>query len=29
VYAHIFLGHIAKWSDPRLKAANPGVTLPD
>jgi phosphate transport system substrate-binding protein len=29
VYANVFLGHITKWSDPRLKAANPGVTLPD
>ena len=25
----IFLGKITKWSDPKLKAANPGVTLPD
>jgi phosphate transport system substrate-binding protein len=29
VYANIFLGHITKWSDPRLKAANPGLALPD
>ena len=29
VYAGIFLGKITKWSDPKLKAANPGVTLPD
>jgi phosphate transport system substrate-binding protein len=29
VYAGIFLGKITKWSDPRLKAANPGVNLPD
>lgn len=29
VYAGIFLGKITKWSDARLKAANPGVTLPD
>ena len=29
VYANVFLGHITKWSDPRLKAANPGLTLPD
>jgi len=29
VYAAIFLGKITKWSDPKLKAANPGVTLPD
>ena len=25
VYAAIFLGKITKWSDPKLKAANPGV----
>lgn len=24
-----FLGKITKWSDPKLKAANPGVNLPD
>jgi phosphate transport system substrate-binding protein len=29
VYAGIFLGKITKWSDPKLKAANPGVTLPE
>jgi phosphate transport system substrate-binding protein len=29
VYAGIFLGKVTKWSDPKLKAANPGVTLPD
>jgi len=29
VYVGMFLGKITKWSDPRLKAANPGVTFPD
>ena len=29
VYTGIFLGKITKWSDPALKAANPGVALPD
>jgi phosphate transport system substrate-binding protein len=29
VYLGIFLGKVTKWSDPQLKAANPGVTLPD
>lgn len=29
VYAGIFLGKITKWSDPKLKAANPGLNLPD
>ena len=29
VYAGIFLGKITKWSDPKLKAANPGIALPD
>jgi phosphate transport system substrate-binding protein len=29
VYAGIFLGKITKWSDAKLRAANPGVTLPD
>lgn len=29
VYASIFLGRTTKWSDPKLKAANPGVNLPD
>ena len=28
-YAGIFLGNITKWNDPKLKAANPGVNLPD
>jgi phosphate transport system substrate-binding protein len=28
-YVGIFLGKITKWSDPALKAANPGVNLPD
>ena len=28
VYSGIFLGKITKWSDPKIKAANPGVTLP-
>jgi phosphate transport system substrate-binding protein len=28
-YAAIFLGKITKWNDPKLKAANPGVDLPD
>jgi phosphate transport system substrate-binding protein len=27
--AAIFLGKITKWNDPRLTAANPGVSLPD
>lgn len=27
--AGIFLGEIKKWNDPKLVAANPGVTLPD
>jgi phosphate transport system substrate-binding protein len=27
--ANIFLGRISRWSDPRLKALNPGVSLPD
>jgi phosphate transport system substrate-binding protein len=27
--AGIFLGTITKWSDPKLKADNPGVALPD
>jgi phosphate transport system substrate-binding protein len=27
--ADIFMGKITSWSDPRLKAANPGVSLPD
>jgi len=29
VYAAIFLGKITRWSDPRIKAANAGVNLPD
>ena len=29
VVADIFLGKIKKWSDPRIKADNPGVTIPD
>jgi phosphate transport system substrate-binding protein len=29
VYTGIFLGKITKWSDPKLKTANPGVNLPD
>src|SRR5215475_424199 len=29
VYSGIFLGKITKWSDAKLKAANPGVSLPD
>lgn len=29
VYADIFLGNITNWSDPRIKAANPGENLPD
>ena len=29
VYVGIFLGKITKWSDPKLKTANPGMTLPD
>jgi phosphate transport system substrate-binding protein len=29
VYPAIFLGKITKWSDPKIKAANPGATLPD
>ena len=27
--AGIFLGDIKKWSDPKIKGANPGVNLPD
>jgi phosphate transport system substrate-binding protein len=27
--ADIFLGKVTKWSDPRIKAANPGASLPD
>ncbi len=29
VYTGIFLGKITKWSDPKIKAANPGASLPD
>src|ERR1700722_7755371 len=29
VYPAIFLGEITKWNDPKIVAANPGVTLPD
>ena len=29
VLADIFLGKITKWSDPRVKEANPGANLPD
>jgi phosphate transport system substrate-binding protein len=28
-YAGIFLGKVAKWNDPVIAAANPGVTMPD
>jgi phosphate transport system substrate-binding protein len=29
IIADVFLGKITKWNDPRMTAANPGVTLPD
>lgn len=29
VYPEIFLGDIKAWNDPKIAAANPGVTLPD
>lgn len=29
VYPKIFTGEITKWNDPKIVAANPGVTLPD
>jgi phosphate transport system substrate-binding protein len=29
IVAGLFLGTIAKWNDPAIAAANPGVTLPD
>jgi phosphate transport system substrate-binding protein len=29
VYPAIFLGQITRWNDPKIAAANPGVTLPD
>src|SRR5437667_88761 len=25
----VFLGKVARWNDPRIAAANPGVKLPD
>ena len=28
VYADIFMGRIRTWDDPRIKAANPGLSLP-
>lgn len=28
-YIGIFLGTVKKWNDPKIAAANPGVTLPD
>ena len=28
VYVDIFLGRIRSWNDPRIKAANPGLSLP-
>lgn len=28
IVADIFLGKITQWNDPRLKAVNPGITLP-
>src|SRR5919198_108209 len=28
IIAEIFMGKIAKWDDPQLKAINPGVSLP-
>ena len=28
VIADIFLGHITKWNDSRIRAANPGIALP-
>jgi phosphate transport system substrate-binding protein len=28
VYVDIFLGNITQWNDPKIVAANPGVTLP-
>ena len=28
VYADIFAGRIRQWNDPRISAANPGLTLP-
>ena len=29
VYIDIFMGKIAKWNDPKIAAANPGVKFPD
>lgn len=29
VYSNIFLGKITRWNDPKIAAANPGMTLPD
>jgi phosphate transport system substrate-binding protein len=29
VYPAIFMGEIKRWNDPKIAAANPGVTLPD
>jgi phosphate transport system substrate-binding protein len=29
VVADMFLGNITSWNDPRIKALNPGVSLPD
>ena len=29
ILANIFLGHITKWNDSRIKAINPGVNLPN
>ncbi|KKM68342.1 hypothetical protein LCGC14_1461810, partial [marine sediment metagenome] len=29
VYPEIFMGKITKWNDPKIAAANPGVSLPD
>ena len=29
VLANIYLGHITKWNDKRIRAINPGVKLPD
>jgi phosphate transport system substrate-binding protein len=29
VLADIFLGRITRWSDPRIRAMNPGIALPD
>jgi phosphate transport system substrate-binding protein len=29
VYSNIFLGKVTKWNDPKIVAANPGVSLPD